>query len=64
MNSEPILTIPYGSKVLVSSDGPVGEKLEVESLNGYYRFVKFSENIGFIFDGFISTLITPRFEIR
>ncbi|EMF73125.1 SH3 domain-containing protein [Leptospira interrogans] len=59
LNSEPILTIPYGSKVLVSSDEPVGEKLEVESLNGYYRFVKFSENIGFIFDGFISTLIPP-----
>ncbi|MGJ4754754.1 SH3 domain-containing protein [Leptospira kmetyi] len=59
LNSEPIVTIPYGNRVIVSLDEPLGKEIEIENLNGNYRLIKYSDNTGFVFDGFLSTLIPP-----
>ncbi|RHX84223.1 SH3 domain-containing protein [Leptospira stimsonii] len=59
LNSESILTIPYGSKVIVSLDGQSRELLEIEGLKGYYISIKYSGHTGFVFDGLLSVLIPP-----
>ena len=62
-----LITIPYGSKVVVQPNIGVKVPFEVEqskdfSVKGYWLLVKYENTEGYIFDGFLSKLPAPTLQ--
>ena len=60
-----LATIPYGAKVLVQTNIGVKVPFEIEefkgfTVKGYWLLVKYGNTEGYVFDGFLSRLPTPK----
>jgi hypothetical protein len=54
-----LATIPYASKLIVAEVPSPAQPFEADGISGFWVKVKFKEQIGFVFDGFLSWLPAP-----
>lgn len=59
-SNDALATLPYGAKLKVVQNKSTANPKEVDGLKGYWAKVEFEGKQGFIFDGYLSFLPTPK----